>query len=161
MIPSRAAFLRTALIALLLLGAPSRHGEAHDIPDSGNGGIDGVYELKEVTAAGVYSAGEMAEAEAFLGHFLTVHGEHVVLPDNVLCHIASTEAVMLKDDLESFGSAGGSWSEIGLTRTSETGYEVTVISFDCDGPFGQLLVQPASETVLLSYWAVFLILGRE
>lgn len=146
---------------LVLLGVASFQVRAHEVPSSGKETINGVYELKEVTAAGVYSAGEEQEAREFVGYFLTVHGEHVVLPNSVLCHIASSERLVLKDGRESFGTAGGSWSEVGLQRNADNGYEVTEITFDCDGPFRGLIVQPESHTYLLPYWSVYLVLGRE
>jgi len=134
---------------------------AHETLDLRSAGIDGIYELKEVTAAGVYSVEEEAKAQEFVGHFLTIHGSHVVLPDSTLCHIASSEQVMLRDDFQTFGSAGGSWSEVGLIKTADDGYHVTEIRFDCDGPFSGMLIQESSNTTLLAYWAVYLILGQE
>ncbi|MDF1750501.1 MAG: hypothetical protein P1V34_16680 [Alphaproteobacteria bacterium] len=147
------------LFVLFLI--PLGQSEAHDIIDIDTSALSGVYELKEVTAAGVYSSGEEAEAQDFVGHFLTIHGDHVVLPTAELCHINSMERRTLKNDRDSFGTAGGSWSEVGLKKTSDYGYDVTELSFDCSGPFSTMIAQPESGTYLLSYWGVYHILGRE
>ncbi|MEQ8708611.1 MAG: hypothetical protein RIC36_06435 [Rhodospirillales bacterium] len=134
---------------------------ADTIVNSGSDTLSGIYEVKDFAAAGVYSSGEEQEAREFTGYFLTVHGDHVVLPDSVLCHISSSVRRILRNDRDSFGSAGGSWSETGLQKTPESGYAVTEIGFDCDGPFSGMIIQPESGTYLLKYWSVYLVLGRE
>ena len=113
--------------------------------------MSGVYAITDFAAAGVYSGEEEAEARAFIGQFLTIHGDHVALPTGELCHIESRQARVLRNDRESFGSAGGSWSEIGLQRAPEGGYPVTEAQFDCGGPFFGLIAQPETGRYLLSY----------
>jgi len=148
------------LVACLLLSAPNS-AFADDVVGAGPDGLSGVYELKDVTAAGIYSEEEANQAQEFLGHFLTIHGEHVVLPTSELCHVASKEKRTLKDDRKSFGTAGGSWSELGLKETSGQGYPVIEVRFDCGGPFHGMLIQPKTGAYLLQYWAVYIIVGRE
>jgi len=149
------------LLAVCLSLVTLNSALAHDIVGTVRYGLSGVYELKDVTAAGIYSEEEANQAQEFLGHFLTIHGEHVVLPTSELCHVASKEKRTLKDDRESFGTAGGSWSEIGLQKTSKQGYGVTEIRFDCDGPFHGMLLQPETDTYVLQYWSVYIVVGRE
>jgi len=144
------------LLAIILM--PISPIDAHDVLNVDTSILSGVYELKEITAAGIYSSGEDAEAQAFLGHFLTIHGDHVVLTTAELCHINAMERQTLKNDRETFGTAGGSWSNVGLQKTSDDEYDVTVLSFDCSGPFSTMIAQPESGTYLLSYWGCILFL---
>ncbi|NMM46145.1 hypothetical protein HH303_16755 [Rhodospirillaceae bacterium KN72] len=148
------AVLTSAVIPLVCV-------RAHEASYPELADLSGIYELKDFAAAGIYSSGEEDEARDFIGYFLTVHGDHIVLPTSELCHVASVRHETLKDDWESFGTAGGSWSEVGLIETSAAGYDVTLVDFDCDGPFGGMIVQPESQTYLLKYWAVYLMIGRE
>lgn len=154
----RRRFTAAALVLAAVAAAPGRADEG---AASAPAWADGVYEAKEVVAAGVYSGGEWDEAQAFVGHFLTIHGGHVVLPTATLCHVVSAEDRTLRNDRESFGSAGGSWSEVGLAHTAEGHYDVVEITLDCDGPFHTILLQPASDVYLLGYWSVYLAVGRE
>jgi hypothetical protein len=132
------------------------------VADDGSEGdgapLAGRYGLTEFRAAGVYSGGEEAEARGFIGRAVTIHGDHVALPTGELCHIGAGEPVTLRDGWESFGSAGGSWSELGLAQGADGGYAATEIAFDCEERFWGLLVQPETETYLLKVWAVYLVM---
>ena len=157
----RGACLAAGVLALALaVAAAPGSALADDIFHDGRNFLSGLYEITELRTAGVYSGEDEAFAGALVGRNLTVHGDHVALPTGGLCHIAATNPTELRDGRESFGSAGGSWSELGLAQLAGDVYEVASITLECLDEAWEMIVQPETETYLLRYYSVYLALQR-
>ncbi|MBT4019851.1 MAG: hypothetical protein HOE62_18000 [Alphaproteobacteria bacterium] len=157
--PIRSGATKLVFAAVTVLFA-STSVSADEIFHDGSHFLSGAYRLGEFRATGIYSGEEEAQARKLIGLSVQVHGDHVALPTGELCHVMSTDRRMLKDDRGTFGSSGGSWSQAGLKKLSEEGYEVAEIGFDCAERFWGMLVQPETETYLLKVWAVYLTMHR-
>jgi hypothetical protein len=58
------------------------------------------------------------------------------------------------------GIAGGSWSEIGLKKTSEFAYRTVKLNTNCDGPVFGVIAQPEHNIFLLQFWELYLVMKR-
>ncbi|NBZ89285.1 hypothetical protein [Stagnihabitans tardus] len=110
--------------------------------------LDGTWHVAEVLAPGV-SVGESDLSIRLQGKEVTLSGARLQLPGGLFCDMAPAQPVNLRDDAESFGSAGGSWASVGLVAGQGV-YAVEMSALDCggEGPL-ELLVQTGSRAVLL------------
>ena len=127
--------------------------------------LDGSWELVEVRAAGIHSGGAWDEAEALLGSKIRINGPNVYFPNGNKCRLSTPEQKSLKDDMESFGSGGGSHGDLGLIKSSNHIYEVIWIELggtapDCDEKFKGITAQPDYGRYLLGVWEVSLAMKK-
>ncbi|WP_340150127.1 hypothetical protein [uncultured Sneathiella sp.] len=127
---------------------------------SGADPFAGRWRVAEVRAAGVHTMESFQEAEALIGSTLSVAARAIRLPDGTFCARRAAEKIILRDDMQTFGSAGGSWRRIGLEASAERQYHVLQSELDCPRSFNRLLAQPRQGVFLIGYNEVYILLAK-
>ncbi|WP_293950194.1 hypothetical protein [Sneathiella sp.] len=151
--------LIVAILLALLFGAKGLWDALQQEP-SAKDDLSGEWILSEMRAAGIY--GESIEtAQALVGREVIIRNgvlSSEFAPD---CNIPPLKPVILKDDMETFGSSGGSWSELGLQPGNDRReYAVLMTELDCEAPFTKVVAQPLSGIYLLGHHEIYLLLTR-
>ena len=81
--------------------------------------LNGLWKLTELRTAGAYSGGDERRARKLIGSKISILNSHGSFPDGTNCNLVSAQQVALKDDMMTFGSAGGSWAKLGLTQAPD------------------------------------------
>jgi len=106
--------------------------------------LNGYWNLTKLQVAGAFSGGDEERANQIIGKKIFIHELEINLPDDNKCRILSSSQIVLKDERHSgsaethwkgFGSAGGSWKELGLSETSKGNYKVISIRFAEGGDY--------------------------
>lgn len=122
--------------------------------------VSGEWELAEIRTAGIYG-GSLETAQALVGRTVSIHDEVLISETGADCPMPPLASVTLRDDMETFGTSGGSWSELGLAPTGEgRTYPVLAADLECDGPFTSIIVQPERDLYLLGHNEIYLLLRR-
>ena len=123
-------------------------------------GIEGTWTGKAVVAPSQFSSGNEARAREFLQQRVKIEEQRILLPDQSVCSIQSPHAELWHNDMRTFGSFGGDWSEIGLQKSS-SGFKVTTWKMDCADNLErlvQIVSQPESRILLLDVGRIFMVL---
>jgi len=135
--------------------------EMADLSDGNIHDLDGLWKLKEFRTAGAYSGRAKQEAENLLGKEIMIHDTRLSMPGKIKCHLVNPEQITLKDDMETFGSAGGSWRQIGLSKAEDGTYRVVNIELECDQEFlGGIVIQPEQDLHLFEVMGVHLLMQK-
>lgn len=123
--------------------------------------LDGEWELTEMRTAGIYG-GSLETARALVGQSITIQKHVITSKAERYCPLVPLAPVTLRDDMETFGTSGGSWSELGLKPVGDgRSYEVLQADAKCDfGTFTKAIFEPASGLILLAHNEIYLLLTR-
>jgi hypothetical protein len=121
--------------------------------------LDGKWTVKEFRAAGAYSGGAEQEALKAIGKSVTFKSGDAWLYDGQHCAILSSKQIEIDDF--GFGSAGGSWTEIGIKPIpgKDNYYEVKEVTLKCKKEYQDtrnLWIANDGDLILLSVWETWL-----
>lgn len=125
--------------------------------------LDGEWTVKEFRAAGAYTGGAEQEALEAMGKSVKFDSGDAWLYDGQHCAIHSTEQIEIDDF--GFGSAGGSWTEIGIKPVSgkDNHYRVKEIILKCKKEYQDtrsLWIANDGDLILLSVWETWVQLEK-
>jgi hypothetical protein len=120
-------------------------------------GMDRRWIGKSISAPSQYSSANEARAKEFLGEVVRIGRHEITLPNQTVCKLQEPVFEKWHNDMATFGSFGGDWTEIGLQRSSD---EFAVVSQLIDCPekeerLVQLVSQPSKGTWWLNFGRVF------
>jgi len=124
--------------------------------------ISGTWAIAELRTAGVYSGGVQERANQLIGKTIKVEDDGIYLPDGVVCQRTG----VIEQDLEdpdfldySFGSFGGSFSELGITDS-----QAVIVETDCWGKsdllLGEIWIANDSNLIFITIEGQWLLLER-
>lgn len=123
-------------------------------------GIEGKWSGGSIVAPSQFSGASEARASDFLDKEVQIEGRRIVFPDQSVCSLQLPESELWRNDMNTFGSFGGDWAEIGLQQ-SGAGFKVTTWKVDCADQRERLVrivSQQESNTLLLDFGRVFVVL---
>jgi hypothetical protein len=114
--------------------------------------FEGDWVAGQPVSAGISSENGWEGAEAIEGRAVSITGHQLALPNGVTCLIGAMSINTWHNDMEHFGSGGGTWSDIGLSPVGGDNYPIILHALDCGagGPYN-LIDQVAPFLLLLEF----------
>ena len=144
-----------AFLAALCIGATVSHGQSVQ--------LDGGWIAASAVSTGVLSDRYIDRVEPFEKLPLTIDGHTIRLSGNLDCMLSQPYPEVWVNDLATFGTFGGDWSDLGLFTSNGRQFEVIRLDIDCpdtEWPQLSVVVQPQYGVVLLGSFRVFVRLTR-
>lgn len=113
--------------------------------------LEGQWICGTPVSSGISSDGGWEAAETLRGAVLRIAADQLVIDPGPTCRIEYGARTVLYDDMKSWGSFGGSWSDLGLRPGADRGYRVEVRPLDCglDSVVHELIWQQPKRSYLL------------
>ena len=124
--------------------------------------IAGTWTISEFRTAGIYSGGVEETANQLIGKTIKVEDDGIHLPDGRICQKTGFIEQNLEDPdflAYSFGSGGGSFSELGITDS-----QVVIVETDCWGKsdllLGDIWIADGGDLIFITIEGQWLLLER-
>ncbi len=123
--------------------------------------LNGRWIATSIVSTGVIGERYWERVSPLQGNSIVIEGQNVQISQEFICVLAAPILEVWTNDMRTFGSFGGDWSQLGLEVTGSQGFEVYTWRIDCPGPDWpklSIVTQPSSGMLLLGSNRVFAVL---
>ena len=123
--------------------------------------LQGNWTLSEIRSTGISTDTWHNLAKKMQGKSITIENGILTFPDNLKCKLGPAKDEIIRNDMKTFGSFGGDWSQIGFHGT-ENAFNVVTYELNC---IEQLTVDPhircqIEKLCLLGFGRIYTVMNR-